>query len=285
MIDSNASTNIIKENTLLKQEIRELKQELKETRKKAERAEHAKELFLANISHELRTPLNGIIGFASLLKDSGLVGTEKNQANIIYHSAHSLLGTLNNIIDLSILASKNFKLREKPFDFRKAIHVSLKQAELNAQRKGIRLTGSISAEVEETLIADKNRIQQMLFHLLDNAIKFTETGTVSLKVTTAPRAEDHVLITFCVEDTGIGIRKERIEQLIQPFEQADPSGTRRYGGLGIGLTLIKSLCDYMNGSFKIESKEDEGTTVFVSFTARIQQAADETDDITKNKPA
>jgi len=259
------------ENEVLPARIKELEDRLISCEKAMERARNAKALFLANISHELRTPLNGIIGFASLLKDATLGEEEQDYAQIVYQSAQSLLCTLNNIIEISVIASKEFRLREKPFNILKSIDSALKKTQIRVDQKNLLLTSSVSPDTEEIIIADGNRIKQMLDHLLENAVKFTEEGSISLTVRSRPVEGNRVQITFCVKDTGIGICQNQINLLLQPFEQADPSGTRKYGGLGIGLAVIKSLCAYMNGTLTLESKINEGCTATVSFEAGLPE--------------
>lgn len=234
-----------------------LQQHLQSAKEQAEATSAAKNEFLANISHELRTPLNGILGMAQLLEMDGINEEERKEyAKTILTSGKDLLQQLNTVLEISRIEAKSVQLKPLPFSVDSLLTDLIPGTLREAQAKGLQL--DIQHDLDPTLnwLGDAGRIGQMLRILLDNAIKFTEQGTIQLSVSQpAPQA-----LRFTVRDTGIGIAESQREKLFSAFHQQDRSLTRRHGGAGLGLTLFNSLLHLMNGTAGIESAPGMGAT-------------------------
>ncbi|WP_299018696.1 PAS domain-containing hybrid sensor histidine kinase/response regulator [uncultured Photobacterium sp.] len=234
--------------------------ELQEARKQAESANKAKSQFLAMMSHEIRTPLNAVLGLMDTLADSGLNDEQKSWINQMDQSAQLLLTIINDILDLSRIESGNFELYNGNMRLEDSINLVVNQLKEQAKKKGIALTSNIAPDVPKTMFGDKNRIAQVMFNLIGNALKFTNRGYVSVDVT---KEDNHVVIA--VKDTGIGIAAEAQKNLFNPFIQADGSITRRYGGTGLGLAISQHLINKMNGKITLQSQSNKGScfTVYI----------------------
>ncbi len=223
-----------------------------------------KEIFLANTSHEIRTPLNAILGLTNLLQSTPVNNRQSTYLENIETSGNTLLRIINDILDFSKIEAGKLELDEIDFDFRNDIQRLLDTLKLKATEKNIFLTSYIDPEIPEVLFGDSLRLNQILMNLLSNAIKFTgEKGSVKLNVqkngyTKSP--ETDVTLKFEVIDTGIGIRKEKINTLFKSFTQAESHTTRLYGGTGLGLSIVKRLVELHDGDISVESKVGEGTT-------------------------
>ncbi|MGR5128018.1 ATP-binding protein [Photobacterium swingsii] len=228
--------------------------DLLEARKQAESANKAKSQFLAMMSHEIRTPLNGVLGLMDTLADSGLDNEQKTWLNQMDQSAQLLLTIINDILDLSRIESGNFELYHSKMRIQDSIDLVVSQLKEQAIIKNIDLTANIDDSVPEFIHGDKNRIAQIMFNLVGNAIKFTNDGAVHI-LAKATDGQIHVSVT----DTGIGIAKEAQKNLFNPFIQADCSITRRYGGTGLGLAISQHLITKMRGEITLESELGVGS--------------------------
>lgn len=229
--------------------------------KKAEKSNKAKSQFLANMSHEVRTPLNGIMGMSEVLLNTDLNSKQTGILHTIIKSGDDLLGIINSILDLSKVESGKFELENQHFDLFKIIDSTLALFISQAHRKNIHLQSNIADNCPQYLFGDSLRIKQVLNNLIGNAIKFTEKGSVIVSIKPRHLHKQNALLSFSVQDTGIGIAKKFQKKIFDPFVQADTTTTRRFGGTGLGLSITKSLCRLMNGSISLKSKLHKGTQI------------------------
>jgi signal transduction histidine kinase len=236
----------------------------------AEAANRAKSSFLANMSHELRTPMNGIIGTTDLALDTELSSEQRELLETTRNSADALLHLLDNVLDLSKMEAEKVDLQQVPFDLHKLVRETVKVFAPQAAQKRLALTHSIAARVPDQVTGDPERLRQVLAHLVGNAIKFTHTGSVEVRLGVESIGADTVTLQVAVKDTGIGIAKEQQQVIFNAFSQADGSMTRRYGGSGLGLTISARLVELMGGAISLKSEPGKGSTV--QFTARFRMA-------------
>ncbi|KHT63734.1 chemotaxis protein CheY [Photobacterium gaetbulicola] len=236
--------------TSRKQQIEEIKQ----ARRQAEDANKAKSEFLAMMSHEIRTPLNAVLGLLDMLGGSGLDQKQQSWISQMDQSAQLLLTIINDILDLSRIESASFELFNSQIRLSDCTDLVITQLQDQASKKGITLSSSIQPDVPDRIIGDKNRISQVLFNLVGNAIKFTNEGSVSVDIS---RADNKLYLKIL--DTGIGISPEAQKQLFKPFKQADGSITRKYGGTGLGLAISRHLIKKMQGEIQLESQLNVGS--------------------------
>lgn len=226
----------------------------------AEQANREKSQFLATMSHEIRTPMNGVIGMTTLLRDTELTPTQLDFVNTIRISSDALLRIINDILDFSKIEAGKMEIEQEKFDLRNCIESVLDLLAPGAEEKDIELTYYIEEQTPRFIIGDITRLRQILLNLLSNALKFTQEGEVSLILQCVyNRKEKCCQLHFSIEDSGIGIPEERIEQLFKAFTQLDSSTTREYGGTGLGLAITQQLIHLMGGEITVESQINKGT--------------------------
>ena len=241
-------------------------QSFSSTAKEARKANQKKSEFLALMSHELRNPLNGVVGFTSLLMNTDLTRAQRDHIAMIHSSGETLLGMIDEILDFNRIDSSRPDIKETPFSLRRLIGDVADIFRLQSDRKGVALSVDYPDNVGDFFSGDHQRIRQVLNNLVGNAVKFTERGSVEIRLAEEPLADPEdqgrVGVRMAVIDTGIGIEKEEAARLFAPFSQANQSIASRFGGTGLGLVIAKNLTDALGGSLTLESQPGRGTTFF-----------------------
>lgn len=245
-------TNTVKER-------KEFEKQLEEARQNAEQSLETRKLFLANISHEIRTPINAISGMSGILADTEISDTQKQYVNAIQSSSKSLMVIVNDILDMSKLESGKFSAEFIPFDIRTIVDPLYTSYLLRTDEKGIAFSIEYPEDMPKWVFGDPTRLGQILNNLISNAIKFTDKGKVSLKITFTKKGK---INEFCfkVTDTGIGIDQEKLKTIFEFFSQEDNTITRRFGGTGLGLAISKSIAELLGGEINVESEKNVGST-------------------------
>jgi signal transduction histidine kinase/DNA-binding NarL/FixJ family response regulator len=250
----------IDERKLAMAALQERSTELRQAKEFAESCNRAKTEFMANISHELRTPLHAIMGFSDLLLSKNLPEEVASCTGQIVGESTVLLSLLDELLDLAKVEAGKLVLEEVEFNLENLIEEFIKGMAIRTERKGLSLQCSISESVPRVLTGDPHRLRQVLNNLVGNAVKFTEKGSVSLKVVLDGIVDETALISFHISDTGIGIPLEKQACIFESFMQADGSTTRKYGGTGLGTTISRLLVTLMKGSIGLESEPGRGST-------------------------
>lgn len=240
--------------------------ELRVAKKITEETARTKERFLANMSHEIRTPMNGIIGITSFLQKTELTEQQKSYLDIIDQSAHDLLTIINDILDLEKVGTGNIQLEKIPFDIIAKTNTVTKLFELVAKNKGVEIAFTNTIGQNLCVVGDPTRFNQAMNNLVSNAVKFTHQGTIQVKAVIENETTESITLKFSVEDTGIGIDPANVTKIFQPFTQAYPETTRKYGGTGLGLAITKNLLEIQGGKIWVESQPRKGSSFHFSIT-------------------
>ena len=256
-------------------QLQQLSRELSDARDQAEAANHGKSVFLANMSHEIRTPFQGLLGMLNLMDEPNLTPQQRDYLQTARDSALHLLGVLNDILDVSTMESGTLKLSEAPIHLRDVVQEVEGLMKVAANDKGLTLQVRAASDLPDWVMADATRLRQIMFNLINNAIKFTAQGTVTAEMSCAPHGQPGVV--FTVRDTGMGMDRETVEHLFTRFFQADSSLRRRIGGTGLGLEISRKLARMMGGDIHVSSELGVGSVFTVTLhlpatTAPAQEA-------------
>ena len=233
--------------------------ELIEAKKAADEANNRKSEFIAVMAHEIRTPLHQVTGFIDLLSQTCLNAEQRGYVSLLQNSCNSLMAVINDLLDYTKLEAGKMELESIPFEPKAVVEGSVESLSTQAERKGIALSTTISSGLPVKVIGDPNRLRQIILNLLNNAVKFTAQGSVKVSVSTEASSDGQTIIRFEVEDSGIGIGKNRQAQIFRTYDQADVSIARNYGGTGLGLTICERLVKAMKGNIGVESELGQGS--------------------------
>jgi len=263
---------VIEEKARAEQQNLEIERLLKE----AQQASRSKGEFLANMTHEIRTPMNGVIGMTDLVLATPLTPEQRDHLETARLSAASLLTILNDVLDFSKIEAGCMELSPIEFSLRQTIRETAKMFSVAVAEKKLTLEVAVEEAIPENVVGDPDRLRQVLLNLIGNAIKFTESGGVTVTVNTQAHEKDHLIARFAVRDSGIGIPVNKQELIFEAFRQADGSTTRKYGGTGLGLSICSRLVEMMGGSIRVESEPGRGSTFL--FTVRLGMVSEAAPD-------
>ncbi|RYE52450.1 MAG: response regulator, partial [Sphingobacteriales bacterium] len=241
-------------------ELEAYQKQLIKAKEQAEQGQRIKENFLANMSHEIRTPINGIIGIAHLLEGTALTEEQKEMVKLLEISSTSLLGVINDILDLSKIEAGKFKITRTQTDITMLCNSVVNLLRIRAKEKKLALNTEIPSDLPRYIFADSLRLNQILMNLIGNAIKFTTEGSVTLRVEVLDTKGNNVRMKFSVTDTGIGIAPQHLDKIFETFEQADEQTTVKFGGTGLGLSIVKNLAKLKGGLLEVTSELHKGST-------------------------
>ena len=252
---------------------KKIEEELKTAKQKSEVASRSKSAFLANMSHEIRTPLNAIIGMVHIMKNEGLPSAQEERLDKIDQAGKHLLSVINDVLDLSKIEAERFQLEEKHISIESLVENVASMLADRIRQKNIKLIICLE-KLPRNLLGDSTRLQQAILNFTNNALKFTDEGSITLSTKLLEEDDKSVLVRFQVDDTGIGIESSEISRLFHAFEQADAATTKKYGGTGLGLAINKKLAALMGGEVGVESTPGQGSCFW--FTARLIKDAENT---------
>ncbi len=244
---------------------RELQRQVEES----QAASRAKSQFLANMSHEIRTPLNGVIGMADLLMATELTQRQRRYASLAKSSAEVLTVLINDILDFSKIEAGKLEIECNELHLTSVVEDVVEMLAPKAYAKGLDISCDVARDIPAVVRGDANRVRQILINLINNAVKFTDKGAVSVRVRFEKREGEQLLLRFCVSDTGIGVPPERLDRLFKSFSQVDATTTRKYGGTGLGLAISKQLAELMGGQVGVESEPGRGSTFWFSIAVKV----------------
>ncbi len=237
--------------------------DLLQAQKEAEQARLAEQKFLANMSHEIRTPMNSVIGMTHLLYETSPSDVQREYLDILKFSADSLLGIINNILDISKIGAGEFELEPRPFNLKELI-LSLRQTfRFKVRDKPINVVAEVDVQIENYLVGDDTRLNQILTNLLGNASKFTHKGTIGIKVNQVTKQNDKCWVEFNIHDTGVGIEEEKIPLIFEDFKQIEAEANRKFGGTGLGLSIVKQLVSLQKGTIEVKSILGKGSEFII----------------------
>ena len=250
-------------------EMKQLEFELKGARHKAEESSKAKAMFLANMSHEIRTPLNGIVGMAEQLAQSQLDADQRYFVDIMRSASSTLLSIINDVLDISKIESGKFSIETTPFNLNETIRRTLSIFGEKAKQTNVSLDIELMDDRGIMHLGDPHRLSQVLFNIVGNAMKFTQAGYVRVTSHLARGENDICLVSFSIEDTGVGMDMAYLTKVFEAFTQEDASVTRKFGGSGLGLSIARNIVHIMGGTLEIESEKGKGTRVNIRIPMRI----------------